>query len=146
MTLYQSRKDVVNEKKVIKCLHAHTGTGFLELPGVTSAADWAVHENGKLKALVEVKNRTNALNTYSTYMIDKDKIDTLYNVSESLQLNGVLAVGFTDCVGFAFASTVIAESEVGTGGRTDRNDANDIDTVYYFPVEHFKRLDWNTND
>jgi Holliday junction resolvase-like predicted endonuclease len=141
MPIYQTKEDTKKEHAVVRLLESKTPQRFLEIKSVTSPADWVSYRDGAgVTHLVEIKNRTNSMGAYPTYMIDKKKVDKLDRLSAELGLGGLVIVGFTDYVAIAKTADIIDKSTVGTGGRYDRNDTNDIDTVYYFPIEHFKAV------
>lgn len=138
MPIYQTAEDVKKEHAVVSVLEARTPMRFLEIKSITSPVDWAGYKGKELTHFVEIKNRTNTLNTYPTYMIDKSKVDKLSSIASNLGIGALVIVGFTDVIGVAKASDIQQNSTVGMGGRYDRNDSNDIDEVYYYPVDRFR--------
>ena len=88
------------------------------------------------KCVVEVKTRKNERNRYPTYMLSKNKYDTLCGAT-SHNMDALLAVQWTDQLGVIQLPT---EHIVSTGGRYDRNDPMDVEQVVLIPTVNFKRV------
>ena len=95
---------------------------------------------GVLHAVLEIKCRTNPLHQYPTYMIDLHKLTTLHQLSTMLGCAAILVVRFVDFVTWVSVPDALAAGTVGEGGRTDRDDPSDIDTVMLIPTKQMRRL------
>jgi hypothetical protein len=88
------------------------------------------------KCVVEVKVRRNERRRYPTYMLSKMKYDKLYEFVRQ-DADALLAVQWTDELGVI---QIPAEHTVSTGGRYDRNDPMDIESVVLIPTSNFIRV------
>tara|TARA_R110000822_G_scaffold281251_2_gene402952 strand:+ start:477 stop:911 length:435 start_codon:yes stop_codon:yes gene_type:complete len=119
-------------------------TFHLMLPTV-SVADCIVR-TGRL-ALIEIKVRSNQFQKYPTLIIDKRKLDDVSNVANMLGMSSGLLVRWTDAFGLLRLESIMDKSyPTIMGGRTDRDDPNDIDKVYEIPTGDFKIWGMPRND
>ena len=133
---YETPQDVANEYSVI----AKFSTLF---PGaeVTRLSDeghafTVLSKKGRPRIIVEIKTRHNSSHKYPTFMISKQKYDALCALHDKGFVTGIL-VQWTDKLGFVKVPT---EHRTTMGGRYDRNDSKDIETVVLIPVERFERV------
>ncbi len=133
---YETPQDVANEYSVI----AKFSTLF---PGaeVTRLSDeghafTVLSKKGRARVVVEVKTRRNTSVKYPTFMISKQKYDALCALNRRGLHTGIL-VQWTDKLGFV---PVPVEHRTTMGGRYDRNDNRDVETVVLIPVEKFETV------
>lgn len=133
---YERPEDVANEYAVI----AKFSTLF---PGaeVTRLSDeghafTVLSKDGRPRIVVEIKTRRNGSYKYPTFMISKQKYDALHRLSLRGMRTGIL-VQWTDRLGYV---TVPVEHTTTIGGRYDRGDARDVETVVMIGVDKFETV------
>lgn len=93
----------------------------------------------RIVALVEVKNRTNLQRKYPTYMISKLKVDSCVEEASKMGAFFLLVVKWSDDIGWINIDRP-DYYPAKVGGRFDRNDNGDVESVYHIPVKEFKPL------
>jgi hypothetical protein len=101
--------------------------------------DYLLLREGRGKAWLEIKIRTNKRDAYRDYMISFGKVLAARRLSQGSGLPSFLLVKWTDCVGYMRLND-IKRFYVSIGGRTDREDFQDIEPVVYIPTQDFVRL------
>ena len=134
--LYESRKDLFEESKVATKLSQLWNCNLFKMPK-TSSVDFVSIREGEAVGFVEIKNRTNKKNKYSTYMISKKKIDSAKQINKSTGLNTILVVKWADELGYVPLNKDYPERQ---GGRYDRNDPADVETVVDIDILLFRTL------
>ena len=97
--------------------------------------DYAAVRDGKVVAFVEMKNRTNEYGRYDTYMISMTKLMHAKNIKEATDIPSILAVKWTDSVGWVKLNNIT--THVTMGGRFDRNDPQDVEPVCHIDMKDF---------
>ena len=134
--LYETQKDLFEESKIATALSQLWDCKFFKMPK-TSSVDFVSIRKGEAVGFVEIKNRTNKKNKYSTYMISKKKIDSAKQINKSTGLNTILVVKWADELGYVPLNKEYPERQ---GGRYDRNDPADVETVVDIDILLFKTL------
>lgn len=93
-------------------------------------------KDGAAKVVIEIKTRRNASTAYPTFMISKSKYDALHKLQNRGLKAGIL-VQWTDRLGFVGVPT---EHRTGVGGRYDRGDPRDVETVVYIDTNKFETV------
>ena len=96
--LYETQKDLFEESKIATALAQLWNCNLFKMPK-TSSVDFVSIRKGEAVGFVEIKNRTNKKNKYSTYMISKKKIDSAKQINKSTGLNTILVVKWADELG-----------------------------------------------
>jgi hypothetical protein len=86
--------------------------------------------------VVEIKVRRNPRERYDTYMLSEAKYSALCAIAAQ-GANALLAVQWTDQLGVVRLPT---EHTVSTGGRFDRGDSRDVESVVLIPTSAFIRV------
>ena len=97
-------------------------------------------KSGDPRAFVELKRRTCKRHQYKTYMLSLDKWLAGLTMETHTGLPFILVVDWEDEIGYLKCNEVVAETKVNMGGRTDRNDAQDIEPVVHIPIYLFETL------
>jgi|9_EtaG_2_1085328.scaffolds.fasta_scaffold56982_2 hypothetical protein len=134
--LYESQKDLFEESKIATALSQFWNCNLFKMPK-TSSVDFVSIRKGEAVGFVEIKNRTNKKNKYSTYMISKKKIDSAKQINKSTGLNTILVVKWADELGYVPLNKDYPERQ---GGRYDRNDPADVETVVDIDILLFRTL------
>lgn len=101
-----------------------------------SGVDFCAIRGGAVVGFIETKIRSNRHLQYQTYMISSKKLVAATTTSSVLNVPTVLAVRWTDAWGYVSLSE-LPSHEVAIGGRTDRGDPQDMETVALIPMSHF---------
>ena len=133
---YETAEDVSNE-------YAAIGKFAALFPGaeVTRLSDeghafTVLSKRGKPRIVVEIKTRRNSSYQYPTFMISKQKYDALCRLAER-GLNTGMLVQWTDRLGYV---SVPVEHRTQLGGRYDRGDPKDIETVVLIDTKKFQTV------
>lgn len=101
--------------------------------------DYAAVRDGKISAFIEIKNRTNKMLQYPTYMISMTKVVNATMTTISTGLPCFLVVRWIDKIGYINIGNV--ETFVTMGGRIDRSDPQDVEPVCHIDIRTFKRFE-----
>ena len=141
MPIYQTNQDKINQEDVLKRIAYSCACDYTPSNTVTDPYDGSLTHNGKPIALVEVKCRNISRQAYSTFKIDKSKIDKLHTIATQNQLPAYLAVRFNDALGVLGTDIIQARAIVSEFFRKDRNDVNDRDVAYEFSNDLWKVIE-----
>ena len=133
---YETAEDRANEYAVMAKFSALFPGAEVTRLSDEGHAFTVLSKRGKAKVAVEIKTRRNASYAYPTFMISKSKYDALCQLQSRGMHTGIL-VQWTDRLGFV---TVPVEHQTKVGGRYDRGDARDIETVVHIPVKKFETI------
>ena len=138
MPIYETQMDRDNEAAVGALIGERMGLRLHKTRHL-HRVDFAGYDaNDKKRCFIEVKCRKNAHDVYPTYKVDKDKVDHIYDLAKEEGIKGFLFVSFTDylcAIDVHKVRHLAAEEEIW---RKDRNDANDRDWAYAFPLSALK--------
>ena len=135
---YESAVDIQNEKLVADAL-ANIGVEVYKLP-IQYRLDWLLRRNGQPIGFAEVKARKCDLHTYPTVMISLSKVMHARLLTEATGLPAHLILLYRDALAkLDFA----ADFTVHPGGRTDRNDPQDLDVCAYYPISRLTVISHN---
>jgi hypothetical protein len=132
---YQTEEDLHNEREVAAALERHYHLTAIKLPD-NSRADFLMHRDGTATSVVEIKCRNVSSAKYETLMLSKAKYYALLDWADR-GFKAALAVRWTDCIGVC---PIPVEHTLGTGGRSDRGDALDIESVVHIPIDRFRMI------
>lgn len=133
--LYETEEDLGRELKAARYFGSVTDSVPVKLP-INAHADFMMVRDGEAKAVVEIKCRNNSRLAYDTYMISQHKYEGLLSW-EGFGLKPILLVSWTDSVGFISLPCAHTKS---IGGRRDRGDAQDIETVVHIGISNFRLI------
>lgn len=133
---YETQTDRDNELAVQKQIEAWAKCE-LRKTGSQAFYDFTAHRDGLLVALMEFKKRSNPRRQYPTYMVAKKKIDRGIKLSKESKVPYIFFVQWTDGLHYLKIDEDTPMTS-GTGGRTDRGDAFDIEQMCYFDTSLFK--------
>lgn len=139
--VYERDEDRDREREVISEFVAHLASEGKN-PKANEAPrlypfDYEVLLDGKPWALVEIKCRTNKMGDYSNYMISADKIRILREEAHIRNVEPILIVSWSDRIGYAGAVEASVRGIRAYGGRYDRNDPMDHESVIHIPHSIF---------
>jgi len=134
--LYESENDRRRERAAMERLLDGSDNTARKLP-IRYEVDFAIIKNGEIVSWAEVKCRNNASSLYPTLMISAAKIWKGSTLSIQTGKPFFIVAEWTDGIGY-LKVTNVGLFELGFGGRTDRNDDQDVEPVYFIPIEMFK--------
>jgi hypothetical protein len=120
---------------VAGAIERHYGLEAVKLPD-NSRVDFLMHRDGTAQSVIEIKCRNVSSAKYETLMLSKGKYYALLDWADK-GFKAALVVRWTDGIGVC---PVPVEHTLGTGGRTDRGDALDIESVVHIPIDRFRVL------
>jgi hypothetical protein len=105
--------------------------------------DISVVKNGVVTGLLELKRRNYPYGKYDTYTVSLDKIREGVVYSLYLGIPCTLVVFFScgTLVSYRIDAQQVKGFDITYGGRTDRNDPNDLEPLVNIPIAFFKVLD-----
>lgn len=133
---YETQGDLDNEMNVEGLLADMWGCEIRKLP-VRYTVDWAVIRNDRLKAYAEFKQRRHPSTKYMTFMLSHLKWCEGRKLADEAGVPFLVIVRFEDGLFYHQAKSAC---EIGWGGRADRGDSQDMETVVYIPCSQFKRI------
>jgi hypothetical protein len=136
--LYESKEDRSNEREVASRLASIKACDFKKLP-MAYYIDWVFLRNQKPVAIAEVKCRSNPSTQYPTLMLSLAKWMHGKQLAKELSVPFLVIIRWTDGIFWHEASDKSLISH-GFGGRTDRNDDQDVEPVVYIPINHFRKI------
>lgn len=135
---YETAADRERELAAGERFAAAANATIVKLPD-GACADFEVWRKGKHVGTIEIKTRTCASTDHTTYHVSKAKLKAL----KALATNSVmvaLVVQWTDRCGYIGVSKFLANATYSQGGRTDRGDSFDVETMAAVPVDLFTFL------
>ena len=146
--LYETAKDLKHEKEIAK--------------KIEEALSWRLHKLSKayfldfiafskypktmgLVAFIEVRKRNNHTNKYPTVILSLNKYLKGVFYAKTLGVKFLFVVQFHDgCFAYTYAEDADFEykalEHIQIGGRTDRNDPQDVEPVIHIPIDKFKPI------
>lgn len=135
---YETQQDRDNELLVQKQIEAWASC-TLKKTAAQAYVDFEITRDNTLVALAEFKKRSNPRRQYPTYMVAKKKIDRGIALAKKEGVPYIFFVHWTDGLHFLVVNESTPMTS-GTGGRTDRGDAFDIEQMCYFDTNLFRRI------
>jgi hypothetical protein len=135
--LYESSFDLKNENDVSEQLSDLWDCTFHKLP-ISYHIDWMLMKNNKSVAFAELKTRKNSSKQYPTLLLSLAKWIYGNHLSKATSLPFLIIAKWTD--GIFYVNSNNAKVTFGIGGRTDRNDNQDIEPVVYIDINSFKKV------
>lgn len=140
MIIYETSDDRLREQQVADAVEKAWELQLLRLPRLSEAGDYIAVVEGKVFALVEIKRRNVDHDHYGTYMIATRKINLLLDTANSLRLEAVVVVEFTDGTYWVNAHE-LSRMPTRQGGRYDRPEENtSVEPTYHLPHKDLRRL------
>lgn len=134
---YETAADRSREARTIeKWASSFPSVTVTKLPHGHDADFLAVDSRGN-EALVEVKTRTCNSDTYATYHVSADKLKRLQKNAGTSGRDALLVVEWRDRIGYIGVNKYLDNCTFKTGGRWDRGDKYDVETMADIEISHF---------
>lgn len=135
--IYETPADVAREDAVAAKLSAKWDIRVVKLKPLYPFDRAFVNVEGDLTALLEIKCRTTPMGQYPDYLLSLDKYQKAITY-ETAGLPVYLAVQWTDVLGWHKINHKQLDSySFRLGGRTDRDDAQDVEPCVFIPTWMF---------
>jgi hypothetical protein len=135
---YETEESLVQETQVLTLLCHHWECIAKKLP-VRYELDYLLIRNRKAMGWLEIKVRAINYEYYPTYMISLGKVMAARKLTEATSLPSFLVVQWRDGKGYIRLDD-LGEFEITMGGRTDREDDQDVEPVVLFPIQGFTQI------
>lgn len=145
---YETAEDIQNELAIVAILKKRKPEyEFIKMPAFYPA-DFKVNRFGKPHLYIEMRTRKNSRNQFPTIILDKAKVDHLFEQSKEYECGSFFVVRWTDALGYCHIASLpeSIRSKVRMGGREKprknangvlTKDPNDITPVVDIPVDLF---------
>lgn len=133
--IYETSADRARENGVRVHLMERFGCAYQKAPPLYCIDGQLLNGEGRTVGLVEIKTRKNTHNKYPTYMLSASKWRKAMTLGDTMKVPVMLVVQFTDGI---YMTRLKSDYPKAQGGRTDRNDAMDIEECIYIPITEFK--------
>ena len=130
----QNRKD---EETAAEQIKAAWGLTAKKLPRLYHLDFVLLDRNKDIRAFAEVKTRSNTQHAYSEYMVGLSKVLQAKKLCEVTGYASLLIVQWSDFTGWI---NMHQHHRFGWGGRTDRDDFQDLEPMAFFTASAFKAL------
>lgn len=134
--MYETAQDLKRESDVIVAYAEMLGYEYQKLP-IAYKADYALLEDGEVKALVEIKCRNVNHDTYDTIILSLLKWHDINAMSQRINIPAVFVIRYNDGV-FSIPMRETPDA-ITIGGRVDRGDSRDIEPVIHYNVDRLRR-------
>lgn len=132
---YESGADLAAEQAAIGVAAQTWGASYAKLPN-QYRVDFAVLRNKSIVAWAEVKCRKHPHGQYPTLILSLAKHIAGVEMERQTDKPFLVLARWQDRLGYIRPSQ--GSYEVCIGGRTDRNDWQDIEPVVHYPIADFK--------
>jgi len=141
--VYETSEDRANQREMASRIVLDWGyDGYIEHPPL-SPTDYDFLKDKFAILTAEMKVRTCPKSKYDSYMIDERKISGLVEQGRSRKIPALLFVRWSDSPQIYYAYVYhlkrgIVQYATDYGGRTGRNDVNDLEMVAHIGMAHFR--------
>lgn len=135
---YETKHDLRIEDVVAEIYARQLHVGQVKIPAKQYRMDRAAVREGRIVGFFEIKTRTTTHDRYESYMLSAAKFrDGVY--WHNLGLSFTLVVSFTDGL-YYYTYRDHDDISYTLGGRTDRNDGQDIEPLALIPMGLFREI------
>lgn len=135
--LYESDDDLAKERAAVEALCSSLGCSYSKLP-ISYGLDYALHRDGRVFSMIEIKCRNNTSQRYETIMVSVLKRIKALELRKSAHVTTNLVVAYTD--GIYLIDFAEKPDYVAIGGRKDRSDSADIEPCIHYSVSRMARV------
>ena len=124
--IYERASDRTRQDEIMRAFCDRYGCDAVEMPALC-AWDYEIRYCGEIVAVAEIKTRSKPAALYPDFMVSERKVLRLREEADRREIAPLLVVDHPDLRGWVRLDTV--GYTVGIGGRKDRNDPADMETV-----------------
>ena len=136
--IYENIDDISNEERLAEHLMLRWELDGWKRNPPMYPIDISFMKDGVIKGFAEIKCRNCSADTYKTYMISASKVIAAQSLTKATGLDCYLVVKWTVSLGWI---SLIRPKFVAWGGRSDRQDPQDMEPVIHFDIDDF-RMDY----
>jgi hypothetical protein len=142
--MYETSDDLDNERSVLTVVANSWRCSATKLPR-RYELDYALHEQmgaRRIKAFAEIKCRNFQTTKYETVVLSLMKLAKAEQLSRLCGVPSLLIVRFVDEARWLkiAGDGSVSPVKVAIGGRTDRNDPDDIEVVAHFKIDQMRLI------
>lgn len=142
---YETPGDRAREAAVVEAFARHYGIRTIKSPARYPVDFCVVREESGTEVVTafgEVKIRTNAIDTYPTFILSVGKWVEGMALAERTATRLLLVVGWDggSDVRWVDLTALTGPPRIAPGGRRDRNDADDEEPVIHLPTHVFRQI------
>ena len=145
--IYENEQSKADEARIIlsfcEGVYTESGQEFtpIKLP-MRHKVDYALCSGDKtIRAFAEVKKRDIPSDKYREILLSFDKYDAMVRLTE-YGFKCILVFEFHDGIFYVDVKNIV-DCKIGIGGRTDRNDPEDIEPCIFIPNHLWMKCDWS---
>ena len=135
--IYESSTDISNEEMLAEHLVLRWKLDGWKRNPTMYPIDISFIKDGAITGFAEIKCRTVPKDRYETYMISASKVMSANSLSRVTRLSCLLVVKWADYLGWIDLIKVQPKF-VAWGGRSDRQDPQDMEPVIHFDIDDFR--------
>lgn len=138
---YETKKNKDNEKKIAAAIEQYMGCEMISAPNKFEI-DYIAKRGNKIVAWVEIKQRNytmGEINLFGGYMLSLKKWMMAKSLFEVTGVKFALGISATDGV-YIGSFDCFYNQNIILGGRTDRNDSEDIEPCVLIPTNRFFKI------
>lgn len=132
--VYETVEDRANEGAVAALLEIAWGCRLLPMKKLFTADYAAVDDRLRIRAFVEIKCRRIGINDYAEVYLSGEKVRTLCAMDAAYRKPAIIVWRYRDGEIIYGRACHLVVSDVRLHGRTDRDDAADVEPLMYFPI------------
>jgi len=140
--IYETEEDLKREKIVRNEIEKTWGVVTEKLP-YKELVDVMLLVDGVCVGWAEIKNRDNHHDKYPTLMISLNKCEAGFIRSRLTGKPFYIVVKWSDGFTLYHKLEDLKSFDIGIGGRWDRNDKGDVESVVHIPISYFSFLEQN---
>ena len=133
----ETEKNLEDERLVAKLIEAEWKVIVKKLPRLYHLDFVLLNKKKEIRGFAEIKIRDNKQLEYAEYMIGLSKVLQAKKLTEFTGQTSVVIVRWTDFTGWI---SLREYKRIGWGGRTDRDDFQDLEPMAFFTASAFKAL------
>ena len=133
----ETEKNLEDERLVAELIEAEWNVTVKKLPRLYHLDFVLLNKAKKIRGFAEIKIRDNPQLQYAEYMIGLSKVLQAKKLTEFTGQTCVVIVRWTDFTGWI---SLREYKRIGWGGRTGRDDFQDLEPMAFFTASAFKAL------
>jgi hypothetical protein len=138
--IYETPSDRSNECVVVEAIKQARGYDSIIMPPLAGVDLFCFDANLFPRGWIEIKSRKISFGTYENLTVSLAKIRRLLVLQDTTKIPSFLIANLSDGIFIHGIPNSIDQIQTTVGGRTDRGDAADIETMAIFDWHNFRGL------
>ena len=135
--LYETAKDLHHEQEIINILSDIWECRFQKLP-IAYSMDYSAERDGCIVAFVEIKRRNVKGSQYPSIMVSMNKHLKAKQYDSLTGIKTFFVIAYNDSL--KYIDLTETPNKITTGGRTDRNDHQDVEPVIHYNIDRLTTI------